>query len=158
MQTLNKNNTPESVYSTYRERHAVRVVIVKDQRVLLIRSHKYNTYTLPGGGVEDGESLEQAAIREVMEETGLEVSIVGNVGMTTEVFDERSILNVTTCFSARVESEREHALDQESVEEGQELLWVPLREAVDLIESVHKDAPHSSMLRDAFFLQQYLRS
>jgi ADP-ribose pyrophosphatase YjhB (NUDIX family) len=45
-------------------------IIVKDGRVLLCR-HKRGGYDLPGGGMEIDESIEQAAVREVKEETGV---------------------------------------------------------------------------------------
>jgi 8-oxo-dGTP diphosphatase len=158
MKILNKNNTPESVYSTYKERKAARVIIVKNEKVLLIHSQKYNSYTLPGGGVEDGESLEQAAIREAKEETGIAINILAEVETTTEVFDERSILNITTCLTANIAGQHELSPDAESIEEGQALVWIPLNEVLELIDRVNKDAPHSAMLRDVFFIQQYLRS
>lgn len=42
--------------------------------LLLVRSHKWQVdYTIPGGHVELGESLEEAVIREAKEETGLDV-------------------------------------------------------------------------------------
>lgn len=60
----------------------VRVIVVDERRVLLV-SHWYApwAWTLPGGGVGKGESPEDAAMREVREETGLHVrSLGGEVG------------------------------------------------------------------------------
>lgn len=52
------------------------VVAVRDQHVLMVRQYRLlpDTYTLeiPGGKIEDGETPEQAAIRECLEETGWE--------------------------------------------------------------------------------------
>ena len=52
--------------------------ILKEGKVLMVR-HKTpsSTYwTLPGGGWEEGETIEQTAIREVKEETGLDAEVV----------------------------------------------------------------------------------
>ncbi len=48
-------------------------LIVKDKEILLLNSPKWNKYILPGGHVEFREPLEDALIREIREETGLEV-------------------------------------------------------------------------------------
>lgn len=52
---------------------AVRAIIFKDSQLLVMYRNKYGSeyYTLVGGQVQEGESLEQALIREVKEETGL---------------------------------------------------------------------------------------
>lgn len=51
------------------------VAIVKDGQVLLVRrsidDFLGGYYEMPGGGVDNGETIEQAAMREVKEETGL---------------------------------------------------------------------------------------
>jgi mutator protein MutT len=64
----------------------VGAVIVQDGKVLLVK-RKYEPlagqWSLPGGAVEVGETLESCLVREMLEETGLEV----RVGPVVEVFD-----------------------------------------------------------------------
>lgn len=62
---------------------AVSAAIFRDGKVLLTRrarSPAKGFYSLPGGRVEFGESLHQALIREVDEETGLTIEIIGLAG------------------------------------------------------------------------------
>jgi 8-oxo-dGTP diphosphatase len=62
---------------------AVSAAIFRDGKVLLTRrarSPAKGFYSLPGGRVEFGESLHQALSREVAEETGLDIAIVGLAG------------------------------------------------------------------------------
>jgi ADP-ribose pyrophosphatase YjhB (NUDIX family) len=61
----------------------VSAVIFRDGKVLLVRrarSPGKGFYSLPGGRVEHGESLHQALAREVDEETGLKIEILGLAG------------------------------------------------------------------------------
>lgn len=62
---------------------AVSAAIFRDGKLLLVRrarSPAKGFYSLPGGRVEFGESLHQALAREVDEETGLEIQIIGLAG------------------------------------------------------------------------------
>ena len=54
-------------------RNSARSVIIRDGRVAMIHSLKYDYYKFPGGGIERGEDPVQAMIRETREEAGLEV-------------------------------------------------------------------------------------
>ena len=54
-------------------RPSVRGIILRNGKVAMVHSLKYDYYKFPGGGIETGESLEQALIREVAEESGLVV-------------------------------------------------------------------------------------
>ncbi len=68
-------------------RLGVAVVVRDDEgKFLLERRSDCGWWGLPGGRVEPGESVEQAAIREVHEETGLVVRITGLVGLYSEPF------------------------------------------------------------------------
>jgi ADP-ribose pyrophosphatase YjhB (NUDIX family) len=62
---------------------AVSAAIFRDGRVLIVRRARppaHGLFTLPGGDVELGETLEQAIIREVREETALDIAPVDLVG------------------------------------------------------------------------------
>jgi ADP-ribose pyrophosphatase YjhB (NUDIX family) len=82
------HSTPSADRRKYPDRPYVGVgaVIVKDGRVLLVkRKHEplKGQWSLPGGAVEVGETLEGCLVREMLEETGLQV----RVGPVIEVFD-----------------------------------------------------------------------
>lgn len=62
----------------------VGVILIRDCQILLVkRGHEPNKglWSIPGGLIKLGETAEEAAIREVKEETGLEVSIGAVAGI-----------------------------------------------------------------------------
>ena len=60
------------------------IVFSKDrQNILLIKRRDVPVWVLPGGGIEPGESPENAAVREVEEETGYQVKIFRKIGEYT---------------------------------------------------------------------------
>lgn len=57
------------------------IIIDSEQRVLLSHRRDYELWNLPGGGLELGESPWDGVVREVKEETGLEVKVVRLAGI-----------------------------------------------------------------------------
>ena len=79
---LTNTGADSRIYPT-RPHLAVSAAIFRAGRVLIVRRGTppvQGIYTLPGGGVELGETLEQAVIREVREETGLAIEPIWLAG------------------------------------------------------------------------------
>jgi glycerol-1-phosphatase len=93
-------------------RVSVNAFILNDAGQVLLQCRADNGYwNLPGGGLELGESLEQALHREVREETGLEVRVLRLIGVysdpriTTMGYPDGRVLHyVTGLFECRVAS------------------------------------------------------
>jgi ADP-ribose pyrophosphatase YjhB (NUDIX family) len=60
---------------------SVNVAVMQDGKILLAQREDFETWVLPSGRVEEGESLAQAAIREAKEETGIDVELIRLVGV-----------------------------------------------------------------------------
>ena len=61
-------------------------IVIEGEKLLLIKRRDVPVWVLPGGGIEEGESAEQAIVREMWEETGLEVEVTRRVGTYTGGF------------------------------------------------------------------------
>ncbi|MGH3221595.1 MAG: NUDIX hydrolase [Streptosporangiaceae bacterium] len=64
---------------------SVNVVVVNDAgEILLIRRSDNDNWAVPGGAIDLGESMVQAAVRETREETGIDCQVTGLVGIYTD--------------------------------------------------------------------------
>lgn len=87
---------------------AVSAAIFRDGKVLVVRRARkpaLNLYTMPGGVVEAGEMLAEAAAREVREETSLEIEVLALAGHREAMMrDKEGRVErhfVIMCFAAR---------------------------------------------------------
>ena len=89
-------------------RDSARSIIIKNGRIAMIHSLKYDYYKFPGGGIEPGETAEEAVIRETLEEAGLvvipesvrEYGYVHRVQKSTTVAGERFVQDNRYFFCA----------------------------------------------------------
>ena len=75
-------------------RMGVRVMMIQDGKVWLVRQTYVPGWFMPGGGLKKGESLEEAARREAREETGAELGKVTLVGVYSNFTEWKSDHNI----------------------------------------------------------------
>jgi 8-oxo-dGTP pyrophosphatase MutT (NUDIX family) len=110
------------------------IVLIQDGKVALIERHRagLNYFVFPGGGVEAGESFEAAAIREGMEELGIEISIQQKVAEVQLGLKSRQIYFLVEQtggeFGTGLGEEFTNS-DSESPDEGFYIaVWMPIEE------------------------------
>ncbi|MFL5962484.1 MAG: NUDIX hydrolase [Gaiellaceae bacterium] len=100
-------------------------IVVRDGQVLLVHRAKYDDWSFPKGKLEDGETWEQAAVREVEEEAGLRCEVGEEVGRTQYVVlkgpKEARYYRMTCDGEARAQNEVD------------EVRWASLAEARELL-------------------------
>lgn len=105
----------------------VGALVVDGGRALFVREG--DTWLLPGGRLEDGESLEEGAIREIEEETGVDVEIVGLGAIAEQTFvhqetgETREFAFAT--FLAEPETTRPRPAPDTTDERVDEVAWLP---------------------------------
>ena len=80
---------------------SVNVIVTNDKsEILLIKRSDNDNWAVPGGAIDIGESMTEAAVRETKEETGVDCEITGLVGIYT---DPRHLVHYTSNDEVRQE-------------------------------------------------------
>ena len=89
---------------TRQPRVRVAAAIVKDDALLLVRHEKdgQTYWLLPGGGVDYGEALDAALVREVLEETGLTIRVERVLFLSDSIPEDRHRHMIQVVFAAEL--------------------------------------------------------
>jgi ADP-ribose pyrophosphatase YjhB (NUDIX family) len=110
---------------------SVNVVVVNDAgEILMIRRTDNDNWAVPGGAIDLGESVAQAAVRETREESGIECEITGIIGIYS---DPKHVILYTSNGEARQEfsivlTARPLSGQPTPSSESSEVRWVPVSE------------------------------
>jgi 8-oxo-dGTP pyrophosphatase MutT (NUDIX family) len=119
-------------------RRAVRAIIIHENNILMAHLRKTGEYKLPGGGIENNETINDAIRREVREEAGYLVSKINEkIGEITEYGsteedenNNRVFKMISECYLAEVDNNRtEQDLDEHEKEYDYRPCWVNMEEA-----------------------------
>lgn len=121
--------TPPTTGGRPRPEVCVGAVAVDSERLLLVRrghGPAAGAWSIPGGRVEGGETLAEAVVREVAEETGLEAVCDELIGWVERLGDDHHFVILdfrTTILDPR---------DPVAGDDAAEAAWVPLSEVAEL--------------------------
>lgn len=143
------------------------IVQREDGKIAVFNKKNKNEYKLPSGGIDDGETPEEAFKREVLEETGCKIENIQELGVTKELKSHENFQQISYVFTSKVAKINEKLnLTEKEIEEGGELIWLTLEEALKKImnskntmkESKYENMYHSKFInyRDTEILKYFL--
>ena len=117
--------------SAAKPRLTVRAVVVNPQGQLAVMyAEKYDIHTLPGGGVEEGESIEEALVREITEETGCTLDSYEPLGYVEENRFHADYTHLSYYYIVRTADDTLHPhLTALEAANGTRAMWCTLEDA-----------------------------
>jgi len=131
-----KDITGSDALATAEPRIAVSAVLFdRDNNIALQYLSNYEVYALVGGAVDPGEDLLTAIKREVLEESGCDCEIIGELGYTFESLAEPNKSQKRYNYIARVVGEKgKLQLTEDEISWGAVTCWHPIEKALQLIK------------------------
>lgn len=146
------------------ERTAIRGVILRGTQLLMIRSALSGDYNFPGGGLEEGESHEQALRRELLEECGTRLRTCGEqIGAVIEYnFAQEAEYDTFKMTSHYYACEVEDGFGTQALEDyeqdlGYEPVWVEVEEAIRQNRLLLDMPDHPEWLPRELFMLEHLQ-
>lgn len=144
------------------------IVIIDDEKIAIFNKSNKNEYKLPGGGIEGNEKPEEAFKREVLEETGCEVEILGFLGRTEEYKSLDNFKQISYVFVGKVSNDNKKLnVTNEEKEEGAKLIWETPEKALEHIIKCYDELVASNygsiyatkfiVLRDRKILEKWMK-
>lgn len=142
-------------------RKASRAIVSNERgEIALLHVKADGYYKLPGGGIEAEESINEALRREVWEEVGVSIEVHDEIGIIIEYRDSFDLLQISYCYSARVQgSQSAPSYTATELEKGFKLCWFNLEECIQLMQRNKPEQYVGSFIvsRDLAFLEEARR-
>lgn len=157
-------NASDTTSIVWKDRPTGKVVLLNDKNEVVLVSNKVtNLFLLPGGGIEEGEDIVEGAKRECREETGYEIEIVRELGVTEDYRARDARHCISYGFIAKAFSQGPILLAESEAGIGFFMQWVPLAEAIKIFSSQEEKVRRGevkfyntcfNIVRDSFFIRR----
>ncbi len=159
IKTFNEENVSEEEKREFFKEVSVRIVVIDDNdNVAILYSNKGDFYVLPGGRIENGETIQESVIRESGEETGCNVEVLREIGKTIQIKAKKRMIEESLCYLARVLGEKRRPdFQEEESSEDFTIFWFSIDDAKKRIGSnkVSKNLYYNYITeRDLLFLKE----
>ncbi len=133
--TLNFEAANKNEEAEFQVRDTARAVIFDDNHnIALMKVAQGSFHKLPGGGIDQGETPEQALVRECREEAGVEITDIKKIGLIREIKKSRKKIQNSHCYVAYVVGAKtQPQLTESEKKSGFEVLWLKHDDAIQLI-------------------------
>jgi len=118
-------------------RKASRAIVLNGENILLLYTKRYHDYSLPGGGIDEGESNIDGLIRELKEETGARnVKNIKEFGLYEEFRpwykSDFDIVHMQSyCYICTIDDELlEPELESHEIDNGMHPIWMNIHQAI----------------------------
>ncbi|QLE86293.1 NUDIX domain-containing protein [Shewanella sp. Scap07] len=144
-------------------RPASRGIIINGEDILLLYTARYDDYSLPGGGVDANEHIENGLIRELEEETGARnIRILSEFGRYREMRpwhkDDYDCVDMESfCYVCQIDPQlAETRLESHEISNGMRPVWINIHQAIAHNVNTMAASPKKglSIIRETFLLRQ----
>jgi mutator protein MutT len=104
------------------------IVLIQSGKVALIERYRAGVhyYSFPGGGVDEGETPEQAAVREALEELGIEVTIKQKVANVQRGYKSRQFYFLVEQTGGEFGTGNGEEFESSNLEDPQKGMYIPI--------------------------------
>ncbi|EKO3399653.1 NUDIX hydrolase [Vibrio fluvialis] len=144
------------------QRKAARAIVLDGEDILMLYTERYHDYTLPGGGVDEGEDILQGMVRELEEETGAQnIHNIKPFGLYEEFRpwyrDDADVMHmVSYCFTCKIDRELgDTNYEDYEIKNGMKPVWINIRDAITHNELTMAESEKKGMSieRETFLLR-----